>query len=115
MFSVAPGFSLERKRPWPPARRPTARRGGFESLLHNRRAGLKGCAPAKAGLSPYPALAGFGDFPLGFHPHLHILVSDPPEADFHENDMFSVSQTVDTKTLEQIFRHKVLPARRGTS
>ncbi|MEE9609795.1 MAG: transposase, partial [Desulfatiglandales bacterium] len=39
------------------------------------------------------------------HPHLHILVSD---GCFHENDMFSVSQTVDTKTLEQIFRHKVL-------
>ena len=48
------------------------------------------------------------DFPQGFHPHLHILVSDPPEADFHGNGMFSVSPTADTKALEQIFRHKVL-------
>jgi hypothetical protein len=45
------------------------------------------------------------DFPVGFHPHLHILVSD---GCFHENGMFSVSPTVDTKTLEQIFRHKML-------
>ncbi len=51
------------------------------------------------------AIQTFGDFPLGFHPHLHILVSD---GCFHDNDMFSVSSTVDTKTLEQIFRHKVL-------
>ena len=50
------------------------------------------------------AIQTFGDFPLGFHPHLHILVSD---GFFHENGMFSVSPTVDTKTLEQIFRHKV--------
>jgi hypothetical protein len=51
------------------------------------------------------AIQTFGDFPPGFHPHLHILVSD---GSFHENDMFSVSPTVDSKTLEQIFRHKVL-------
>ena len=58
-------------------------------------------------LSPYRRSASGSerDFPLGFHPHLHILVSD---GSFHENDMFSVSPTVDTKTLEQIFRHKVL-------
>jgi len=24
------------------------------------------------------AIQTFGDFPQGFHPHLHILVSDPP-------------------------------------
>ena len=58
------------------------------------------------------AIQTFGDFPLGFHPHLHILVTD---GCFHENGMFSASSTVDTKVLEQIFRHKVLPARRGTS
>jgi hypothetical protein len=53
------------------------------------------------------AIQTFGDFPLGFHPHLHILVSD---GCFHENGMFFVSSAVDTKILEQIFRHKVLPA-----
>jgi hypothetical protein len=51
------------------------------------------------------AIQTFGDFPQGFHPHLHILVSD---GCFHENGMFSVSPTADTKALEQIFRHKVL-------
>ncbi len=45
------------------------------------------------------AIQTFGDFPQGFHPHLHILVSDPPEADFHGNGMFSVSPTADTKAL----------------
>jgi hypothetical protein len=50
------------------------------------------------------AMQTFGDF-LGFHPHLHILVSD---GCFHKNGMFSVSPNVDTKSLEQIFRHKVL-------
>jgi hypothetical protein len=43
--------------------------------------------------------------PLGFHPHLHILVSD---GCFHKNGMFSVSPAIDAKALEQIFRHKVL-------
>ena len=63
-------------------------------------------------LSPYRRSASgsetYGserDFPVGFHPHLHILVSDDC---FHENGLFSVSPTVDTKNLEQIFRHKVL-------
>jgi ribosomal protein S27E len=50
------------------------------------------------------AIQTFGDF-LGFHPHLHILVSD---GCFHANGMFSVSLSVDTKALERIFRHKVL-------
>ena len=58
-------------------------------------------------LSPYrrSAYGSERDFPVGFHPHLHILVSDDC---FHENGLFSVSPTVDTKNLEQIFRHKVL-------
>jgi hypothetical protein len=43
--------------------------------------------------------------PLGFHPHLHNLVSD---GCFHKNGMFSVSPAIDAKALEQIFRHKVL-------
>jgi hypothetical protein len=51
------------------------------------------------------AIQTFGDFPQRFHPHLHILVSD---GCFHKNGMFSVSPSVDTKALEQIFRHKVL-------
>ena len=46
----------------------------------------------------------FRDF-LVFHPHLHILVSD---GCFHKNGIFSVSSAVDTKSLEQIFRHKIL-------
>lgn len=50
------------------------------------------------------AIQTFGDF-LGFHPHLHILVSD---GCFYKNSMFSVSPAVDIKALEQIFRHKVL-------
>jgi hypothetical protein len=37
----------------------------------------------------------FGDF-LGFHPHLHILISD---GCFYENGMFSVSPAVDIKAL----------------
>ena len=42
---------------------------------------------------------------LGYHPHLHILVSD---GCFHKNGMFTVSPTIDKKALEQLFRHKVL-------
>jgi len=55
-----------------------------------------------------PTSSGFGDFSLEFHPHLHILVSD---GCFHENGFFSVSPTVDTKAVEQIFRHKMLLAK----
>ncbi|MEA3360568.1 MAG: transposase [Thermodesulfobacteriota bacterium] len=51
------------------------------------------------------AIQTFGDFPQGFHPHLHILVSD---GCFHTNSMFSVSPAVDIKALEQIFRYRVL-------
>ena len=51
------------------------------------------------------AIKTFRDFSLGFHPHLHILVSD---GCFHENGLFSVSSAVDIETLEQIFRHKAL-------
>jgi hypothetical protein len=62
----------------------------------------------KAASGAVVAIQTFGDFPLGFHAHLHVLVSDPPEAGFHGNGMFSVSPAVDTKAVEQIFRHKVL-------
>lgn len=37
------------------------------------------------------ALQTFGNFPQGFHPHLHVLVSD---GCFHANDMFFVSPAV---------------------
>jgi hypothetical protein len=50
------------------------------------------------------AIQTFGNL-LGFHPHLHILVSD---GCFYENGMFAISPAVDIKALEQIFRHKVL-------
>ena len=40
-----------------------------------------------------------------YHPHLHILVSD---GCFHSSGMFSVSPSLDTKSLEMMFRHNVL-------
>ena len=43
------------------------------------------------------AIQTFGDFPQGFHPHLHILVSD---GCFHGNGMFSVSPSADTIALD---------------
>ena len=64
-----------------------------------------GVGDSKAVPGAVVAIQTFGDFPQGFHPHLHILVSD---GCFHGNGMFSVSPTADTKALEQIFRHKVL-------
>ena len=77
-------------------------RCGWEALKAFYTTGVR---ESKAVPGAVVAIQTFGDFPLGFHPHLHILVSD---GCFHDNDMFSVSSTVDTKTLEQIFRHKVL-------
>jgi len=50
------------------------------------------------------AIQTFGDM-LGYHPHLHILISD---GCFQENGMFSVSPAVDTGAVERLFRHKVL-------
>jgi ribosomal protein S27E len=64
-----------------------------------------GVRDSKAVPGAVVAIQTFGDFPQGFHPHLHILASD---GCFHGNGMFSVSPTADTKALEQIFRHKVL-------
>jgi len=77
-------------------------RCGWEALKAFYTTGVR---DSKAVPGAVVAIQTFGDFLLGFHPHLHILVSD---GCFHENDMFSVSSTVDTKTLEEIFRHKVL-------
>lgn len=50
------------------------------------------------------AIQTFADL-LGYHPHLHILISD---GCFHENEMFSVSPAADTRTIERLFRHEVL-------
>ena len=63
-----------------------------------------GVRDSKAVPGAVVAIQTFGDF-LGFHPHLHILVSD---GCFHANGMFSVSPSVNTKALEKIFRYKVL-------
>jgi len=49
------------------------------------------------------AIQSFGDF-LGFNPHLHILCSD---GCFYGEGMFRVAPRFTTKTLEEIFRHKV--------
>ncbi len=49
------------------------------------------------------AIHSFGDF-LQFHPHLHVLCSD---GCFYGDGMFQVAPPIDTKTLEEIFRHKV--------
>jgi len=76
-------------------------RCGWEALKAFYTTGVR---DSKAVPGAVVAIQTFGDFPLGFHPHLHILVSD---GSFHENGMFSVSPSVETKTLEQIFRHKV--------
>ncbi len=38
------------------------------------------------------AIQTFGDFPLAFHPHLHILVAD---GCFHKNSLFFVSPAID--------------------
>ncbi len=64
-----------------------------------------GVRDSKAVLGAVVAIQTFRDFPQEFHPHQHILVSD---GSFHANGMFSVSTAIDTKTLEQIIRHKVL-------
>ncbi len=49
------------------------------------------------------AIQTFGDF-LGFNPHLHVLCSD---GCFYGESMFRVAPRFTTKTLEEIFRHKV--------
>ncbi|TET88422.1 MAG: hypothetical protein E3J46_05020 [Desulfobacteraceae bacterium] len=48
---------------------------------------------------------------LGFNPHLHILCSD---GCFYGEGMFRVAPRFETKQLEEIFRHNVFPAMRGT-
>jgi len=49
------------------------------------------------------AIQSFGDY-LGFHPHLHILVSD---GCFYGHGIFRVATRFDTKPLEEFFRHKI--------
>lgn len=76
-------------------------RCGWESLKAFYTTGVR---DHKAVPGAVVAIQTFGDF-LGFHPHLHILVSD---GCFYENGMFCVCSSADIKALEQIFRHKVL-------
>lgn len=49
------------------------------------------------------AIQSFGDF-LGFNPHLHVLGTD---GGFYGKSMFRVAPRVETKDLENTFRHKV--------
>ena len=56
------------------------------------------------------AIHTFGDF-LGWHPHLHVLCTD---GCFCGNGMFRVAPLFELKHLEEIFRYKVFPAKRGT-
>jgi len=49
------------------------------------------------------AIQSFGDF-SGFHPHLHVLISD---GCFYGNGMFRVAPSFDTKYLEKIFWYNV--------
>ncbi len=44
---------------------------------------VNGVRESKAVPGAIVAIQTFGDFPVGFHPHLHILVSD---GCFHENE-----------------------------
>jgi hypothetical protein len=76
-------------------------RCGWEALQLYFQKSVKG---KKAVPGACVAIQTFGDL-LGFHSHLHILISD---GCFHENGMFTVSPAIDTKALEQLFRHKVL-------
>jgi hypothetical protein len=50
------------------------------------------------------AIQTFGDF-LGFNPHLHVLISD---SCFHESGMLTIAHRIDCRTLERLFRHRVL-------
>jgi len=49
------------------------------------------------------AIQSFGDF-LGFNPHLHILCLD---GCFYGKGMFRVAPHFATKSLEEVFRHRV--------
>ena len=46
----------------------------------------------------------FGDL-LGYHPHLHVLISD---CCFHKSGMLTVAPVIYTHALEQLFRQKIL-------
>jgi hypothetical protein len=71
-------------------------RCGWEALKLYFKKAVKG---QKAVPGAVVAIQSFGDL-LGFHPHLHVLISD---GCFHENAMFSVAPTIDTDVLEKIF------------
>jgi len=50
------------------------------------------------------AIQTFGGL-LGYNPHLHVLITD---GCFHKSGMLNVAPAIDTRALEQLFRHKVL-------
>jgi hypothetical protein len=68
---------------------PWGLRPGGEALKAFFKTGMR---DPKAVPGAVVAIQSFGDF-LGFHPHLHILVSD---GCFHANGIFSVSPAIDT-------------------
>ena len=52
------------------------------------------------------AVQSFGDF-LGFNSHLHVICTDPPEADFYGNGSFKACPKPNPKDLEDLFRYEV--------
>ena len=76
-------------------------RCGWESL----KAYFTSCSKQKDTLpGAVIAIQTFGDL-LGYHPHLHVLISD---GCFHESGLLIVAPAIDMHALEQLFRHKVL-------
>lgn len=76
-------------------------RCGWEALKRYFKKAVKGRNAAPGAVI---AIQSFGDF-LGFHPHLHILISD---GCFYKNGMFFVSPAIDIDIVEKIFHHMVL-------
>ena len=60
---------------------------------------------AKAGAAV--AVQSFGDF-QNFNSHLHVICTDPPEADYYGNGSFKACPTPHPKDLEDLFRFEVL-------
>ena len=60
---------------------------------------------AKAGAAV--AVQSFGDF-QNFNSHLHVIYTDPPEADYYGNGSFKACPTPHPKDLEDLFRFEVL-------
>jgi hypothetical protein len=52
------------------------------------------------------AVQSFGDF-FGFNSHLHLIVADPPPADYYGNGSFKTCPIPNPKDLEGLFRYEV--------